>query len=83
MAKPNSDEAKALDELSPYEIFEYAIYCSVFDPYGSPHYKEPYRRYRTLAHAKVAAKGLRNTYHVDITFYKFNFQTEEWEEFNG
>jgi hypothetical protein len=76
-AKNTQDGAKVLSDLSPYEIYEYALYVPMYEePW---HYQNPYRRYKTIAHAKSAAKSLGK----DVKYYKFNFETECWEEYDA
>lgn len=71
------DSARSLDDLSPRIVMPYALYIPAFDPYGSPHYKEPYRRYATKAHRSAAIKGL---YVKDVVLYTYNFDLEQWEK---
>ena len=63
------DEAYKLENLSPFEIFPYAVGFV-----AAGYYRAGFRRYRTLSHAKAAAKGLR-----DSTIYEFNFDNDTWE----
>ena len=62
------DEARDIIDLSPFEIFPYAV------GFVNVAYRVGFRRYRTLSHAKAAAKGLR-----DSTIYEFNFDNDTWE----
>ena len=63
------DEARDIIDLSPFEMFPFAVGFMPLDRYTLP-----FRRYRTLSHAKAAAKGLR-----DSTIYEFNFDNDTWE----
>ena len=63
------DEARYIINLSPFEMFPFAVGFRPLDRYTLP-----FRRYRTLSHAKAAAKGLR-----DSTIYEFNFDNDTWE----
>ena len=65
------DEAYMLENLSPFEIFPYAVGFKT----GLRYLRKPgFRRYRTEGHAKAAAKGL-----IDSKLYQFNFDTDKWE----
>lgn len=63
------DEARDIIDLSPFEMFPFAVGFRPLDRYTLP-----FRRYRTLSHAKAAAKGLS-----DSTIYEFNFDNDTWE----
>jgi hypothetical protein len=75
-SKNSEHGAKVLTDLSPVEFYPFALYIPAYE--DPKHYKKPYRRYRTLAHARVAGKGFR-----DVMYYEFNFENECWEEVNG
>lgn len=63
------DEARDIKNLSPFEMFPFAVGFRPLD-----RYTPPFRRYRMLSHAKAAAKVLR-----DSTIYEFNFDNDTWE----
>ena len=62
------DEARDIKDLRPFEIFPYAV------GFVNVAHRAGFRRYRTLYHAKAAAKGLR-----DSNVYEFNFDNDTWE----
>lgn len=75
------DESKTLEDLSPVEMYPFAVYFPIYE--DPKHYKVPYRRYRTKAHAKTAARAGGNRYISEGTkVYEFNFNSEIWEEVN-
>lgn len=78
MAKNAADEAFSLEELSPFDLFPYALHIVAYE--DPKHYKRPFRRYRTLSHAKNARKGLGEFVGgKPVNIFQYSMEHEQWE----